>query len=69
MIRISLLVEFYRVRQEVDHHTKKTDSIYQNLKSKEHEILDLKRTLSDIERSKASLQKQLEEQNITSKRY
>ncbi|XP_052078659.1 golgin subfamily A member 4-like isoform X2 [Mytilus californianus] len=57
-----------QVRQEVDQHTKKTDSLSQNLMSKEHEILDLKRSKIELERSLSSLNKQIDEQCITIKR-
>ncbi|VDI64688.1 Hypothetical predicted protein [Mytilus galloprovincialis] len=57
-----------KVRQEVDQHTKKTDSLSQNLISKEHEILDLKRSKIELERSLSSLNKQIDDQSSTNKR-
>lgn len=68
-ILLSPFLEFYRVRQEVDQHTKKTDSLSQNLISKEHEILDLKRSKIELERSLSSLNKQIDDQSSTNKRY
>ncbi|CAG2213643.1 unnamed protein product [Mytilus edulis] len=57
-----------KVRQEVDQHTKKTESFSQNLMSKEHEILDLKRSKIELERSLSSLNKQIDDQSSTNKR-
>ncbi|XP_063414129.1 dynein regulatory complex subunit 4-like isoform X1 [Mytilus trossulus] len=57
-----------KVRQEVDQHTKKTVSLSQNLMSKEHEILDLKRSQIELERSLSSLNKQIDDQSSTNKR-
>lgn len=68
-ILLAPFLEFYRVRQEVDQHTKKTESFSQNLMSKEHEILDLKRSKIELERSLSSLNKQIDDQSSTNKRY
>lgn len=68
-ILLAPFLKFYRVRQEVDQHTKKTESFCQNLMSKEHEILDLKRSKIELERSLSSLNKQIDDQSSTNKRY
>ena len=53
----------------MDHHNRKSESLSKKLMSKEHELIDLKRTKIEIERSYSSLQKQIDEQTSTIKRY
>lgn len=53
----------------MDHHNRKSENLSKNLMSKEHELMDLKRTKIEIERSYSSLQKQIDDQTSTIKRY
>lgn len=57
------------MRIEVDEYCEKNKQLLMDVKSKEHEILDLKRSNIDFERVKLSQEKQIENQSVTIQRY